>query len=681
MGGGGGATGGGGGSSCAPCPGSSCGFFDAGAGCAETFCGLCAAGTECGVSRANRCDVPQLCMQDGWCFENPLPQGNTIRGAWAAGPREVYLVGDNATALLWNGERHAVIALPALPDGVDLTAVHGTSSQNLFIVGSRGTILHFDGTTWSREFIAGGYGPNLRAVLVRTGGDIVAVGAGNNIQRRLADAGWIDELLTDGPIDLNDVAEGPDGLLYALGTYSLASPRAGLMRERDAGVPRTWDRTNRPPLINANSMWLSGDGGFYIAGLGDAGAGLGRAGFILKRAGDGGWDEVARVPDELRVLRGVPGDELFAAGENGLFVHVVDGGARLARLGGAWNALAPLPGGPLVEGRAGQVAQFSISDGGLTPLSAGTQLRINAVCGSSPSDLFAASEGTPGCTGATCAPLSLERTVSAGAVRWNEVPHLLPDSAAFTACGSFVGYRWLLGDGTPFLVNTGANWRTEDPRTSGLPPSRSTSIWVESGVSTWITNRPAPASTGSTHVTRLVGPPSGQTPRAVTYDGGGDLITVMAGALGRGVALGEKGLMFSVAADGGLEPAPRLGSDDFTAMADATLNDGGVLVIAAGLNGALYRQEGAAAFVSEGPLSADLQAVWVGPTGEAFVAGADIADGGRRISRVFHRVGSSWVAVPLRGDQAVRAVWAAPGDGGSIVWVGGPGGVILRRDP
>ena len=167
----------------------------------------------------------------------------------------------------------------------------------------------------------------------------------------------------------------------------------------------------------------------------------------------------------------------------------------------------------------------------------------------------------------------------------------------------------------------------------------------------------------------------------MTYDGGGDLITVMAGALGRGVALGEKGLMFSVAADGGLEPAPRLGSDDFTAMADATLNDGGVLVIAAGLNGALYRQEGAAAFVSEGPLSADLQAVWVGPTGEAFVAGADIADGGRRISRVFHRVGSSWVAVPLRGDQAVRAVWAAPGDGGSIVWVGGPGGVILRRDP
>ena len=271
-----------------------------------------------------------------------------------------------------------------------------------------------------------------------------------------------------------------------------------------------------------------------------------------------------------------------------------------------------------------------------------------------------------------CAPLSLERASSG---RWNQVPLTLPDSAAFPGCATLLGLRWLLGDDTPFLVNAAGNWSVVDPRTSGLPRTRSTSIWVESGVSTWVTNRPTGMST--THVTRLQGPAIGQTPRAVIYDGGGDLITVMAG----GVALGERGLMFTVASDGGLEAAPRLGSDDFTAMSDVTLLDGGALVIAAGLGGSIYRQEGAAPFVAEGPLGADLYSVWLGPSGAALAAGGDFADAGRRNSRLFQRVGTSWVAVPMRGDQPLRSVWATPADGGLSVWVAGPGGVILRRDP
>jgi hypothetical protein len=40
------------------------------------------------------------------------------------------------------------------------------------------------------------------------------------------------------------------------------------------------------------------------------------------------------------------------------------------------------------------------------------------------------------------------------------------------------------------------------------------------------------------------------------------------------------------------------------------------------------------------------------------------------------------VSLPLRGDQPLGTVWAAPvADGGLGVWVGGPGGLILRRDP
>ena len=677
SGGGGGMTGGGGGA-CAACPTNSCGYFDA--GCAEIYCGGCAPGTECGVTRANRCDVTHLCMQDGWCFENPLPQGNTIRGGWAAGPREVYFVGDNATALVWNGERHAIVVLPPVAEGVDFFSVHGTSPQDIFIVGSQGTILHFDGTSWTQELVAGGNNGTLRSVLARTNGETYAVGTGNNHIRRQPGGLWIDDAATDGPLDFNDVAEGPDGRLYAIGTYVFAAPRAGILREGDAGTPVIWTRWSRPPLITGNSLWVSPDGGFFIAGVADAGAGLPRVGMILRRAEDAGWDEVIRVPDELRVLRGITSDELFAAGDNGLFVHVFDGGPRLARFGSTWHALASLAEGPMVEGRSGQVARFNVADGGLTPMSAGTTLRINDLCASSTVDLLAASQGTPGCSGGSCSPLSLERSVTAGSVRWNAVPHQLPDSSEFVACANFFGFRWLLGDDTPFLSSSFPNWFITDPRLNGLPRTQSNHVWVQGGLETpvWITNKSQPAPGSLPHVTRLTGALSGQTPAAVRYDGGGDLITVMGG----GWALGQRGLAFTVANDAGLEPAPRVGSDDFTDIAEADLVDGGRLVLAAGLNGAVYRQEGALGFVAEGPLGADLLSAWVGGKGDAFVVGADVADGGRRISRVFRKVGSSWVTVLLRGDYPVRTVWAAPVlDGGLGVWIGGPGGVILRHDP
>lgn len=40
---------------------------------------------------------------------------------------------------------------PTLPT-VDLTGVWGTSSSDLFAVGSGGTVLHYDGSAWSDMF-------------------------------------------------------------------------------------------------------------------------------------------------------------------------------------------------------------------------------------------------------------------------------------------------------------------------------------------------------------------------------------------------------------------------------------------------------------------------------------------------------------------------------------------------
>jgi hypothetical protein len=401
---------------------------------------------------------------------------------------------------------------------------------------------------------------------------------------------------------------------------------------------------------------------------------------ILRRAEDAGWDEVLRVPDELRALTGVTNDELFAVGDNGLFVHASDGGVSTARAGLQWNAVALADQGPLLEGLAGQVARISPVDGGLALLSAGTTLNVNQLCGSSVAELFAASQGTPGCMGSSCAPLSLERSIMGG-IKWNQVPHPLPDSSEFTGCASFFDFRWLIGDDTRYTDRIITGWQVLNPLNEGLPRTSSSSIWVQSGVSAWITNRTQPPPTSLPHVTHAIGTPASPVHRAVTYDGGGDLITVMGGELNGGWALGQRGLAFTFAPDGGLAPAPRLGSDDFTSIASEDLIDGGTIAIATGLNGALYREETVVGFVAEQPLEADLMASWVSGTGDSYVVGADISDGGRRVSRVYRRVGTNWVRVPFAGDRLLSTVWAGTlPDGGHSVWVGAPAGWILNRE-
>jgi hypothetical protein len=331
----------------------------------------------------------------------------------------------------------------------------------------------------------------------------------------------------------------------------------------------------------------------------------------------------------------------------------------------------------LIEGRAGQVARFSPADGGLQLLSSGTTLDVNQLCGSTPANLFAASQGTPGCTGSLCSALLLER---AAGPSWSQTQVFLPDTTEFTACGALFDFRWLIGDDVRYTTQVPSGWQVLNPMLEGLPRTRSTSIWVESGVSAWITNRTQPLPNALPHVTHAIGTALNPVHRAVTYDGGGDLITAMGGELNGGWALGERGLAFKVEPDGGLTPVARLGTEDFTAIADETLLDGGTLAIATGLNGALYREETVAGFVAEPPLEADLMAAWVDETGDSYVVGADISDGGRRVSRVYRRVSANWVRVPFAGDRPLSTVWAGTlPDGGHSVWVGAPAGWILSR--
>lgn len=92
--------------------------------------------------------IQPLCSRDGFCWEAPWPQGETLRSAWAASATDVWLVGDHGSLLHFDGARFVA---HALPDAPALTSVHGTGANDVWAVGDRGLVFHFDGTAWRSE--------------------------------------------------------------------------------------------------------------------------------------------------------------------------------------------------------------------------------------------------------------------------------------------------------------------------------------------------------------------------------------------------------------------------------------------------------------------------------------------------------------------------------------------------
>ncbi|HUU03386.1 MAG TPA: hypothetical protein VM425_18270 [Myxococcota bacterium] len=87
----------------------------------------------------------RVCNQNGWCWENPLPQGNGLMGIWGFSPNDVWMVGWYGTILHWDG-----VALTKRDTGTPKTLydVWGATADDVWAVGQEGIIYHYSGTNW-----------------------------------------------------------------------------------------------------------------------------------------------------------------------------------------------------------------------------------------------------------------------------------------------------------------------------------------------------------------------------------------------------------------------------------------------------------------------------------------------------------------------------------------------------
>jgi hypothetical protein len=305
------------------------------------------------------------------------PIAVTLRGIWGSGPDNVYAVGGNTDSVvlrhdgtrldprtletqnklfgLWRdhevnggliavGEGGEIRTInPMTNDGGESTSLSPTETFNdvwgrgpndVFAVGTQGTIAHYDGAAWSPLddadapiCAAGAYWNAVRG----TADELFVVGAGAEgesgrrrgvIAHRRADGTWdCIESIDGAPIEselrdvwVSDHGQNADaGVAHAVGNE-------GLILRHDRATA-TWSRvetglsapTDRRKQLNG--VWQSAGGEVFIVGEG---------GLVLRReSGTGGeWLEMrSGTTETLLAVRGSSASDVFAVGTRATLLH------------------------------------------------------------------------------------------------------------------------------------------------------------------------------------------------------------------------------------------------------------------------------------------------------------------------------------------------------------------------
>lgn len=83
--------------------------------------------------------------QGDWQWQNTFPTTNTLYGIWGAGSNNVFAVGENGTIIHYNGNSWSPMNSGTTNH---LYGIWGKSINSIFVVGDKGTILYYNGYGW-----------------------------------------------------------------------------------------------------------------------------------------------------------------------------------------------------------------------------------------------------------------------------------------------------------------------------------------------------------------------------------------------------------------------------------------------------------------------------------------------------------------------------------------------------
>ena len=89
----------------------------------------------------------QVCSTGGFCWQRPIPQGNTLHSLSGVSGRYIWAVGEHGTILHYDGKSWSTS-----PSGT-VEALHGVyclGQRDAWAVGADGLALHYDGEGWHK---------------------------------------------------------------------------------------------------------------------------------------------------------------------------------------------------------------------------------------------------------------------------------------------------------------------------------------------------------------------------------------------------------------------------------------------------------------------------------------------------------------------------------------------------
>lgn len=242
-----------------------------------------------------------VCNINGFCWQNPYPisPATDLYGVWAQDPNNVWIVGSGGVILNWNGEKWTRQG-QALTITGELRSIWGLTTGNalrLWAVGdltpakTNGVLVLGDGKSWSQTThpatgLRDVWGPDVNNVRV--------VGYGKSISR-LTGSNWIDESPTNPAPDLKGIRGFDVNSMRAVGTGACILKWNGT----------SWASETCAGGSEYRSLWAADANNVWI--VGQAGA--------IQRWNGAAWNaETSSASIELRRVWGTDASHVWAVG-------------------------------------------------------------------------------------------------------------------------------------------------------------------------------------------------------------------------------------------------------------------------------------------------------------------------------------------------------------------------------
>jgi len=193
------------------------------------------------------------------------PGDETLFGVWGTLPSNVFAVGGDATnpdasGVIWHFDGTTWTAQDTTainPGGIPLLfKVWGRSDSEIYAVGTRGTLLRYDGTSWSQLS-----SPTTRTLFTVHGNDDVVVACGGS------QSGVIVESTGAAFADVT-----PTGLVQMNGAFAASSTVLTVGREGGVAFRGTSDWAgedtglNLDLVLDYHAAWVDSEGGIWAVG-------------------------------------------------------------------------------------------------------------------------------------------------------------------------------------------------------------------------------------------------------------------------------------------------------------------------------------------------------------------------------------------------------------------------------